>query len=88
MIGLLDQTLQELTNLVERFLRAEAAELDDHTMQRFHQAEDLPDYALGDLSEVEPAADANVTASMETGQTVSLDLPIDTDTIPPRDGGS
>jgi adenosylmethionine-8-amino-7-oxononanoate aminotransferase len=86
MIGLFDLTLQELTALVERFLRAEAAELDDRTVQRFHQAEDLPDYAIGDLSEVEPAADANVTASMETGQTCPLDMPIDADTTPPRDG--
>ena len=62
-----DRTLSDLMRLLRRHLEAEAPAFRDTTVRRYHQAEQLPDYAIGNLDEVEPAADANVTGAMEQG---------------------
>ncbi len=62
-----DRTLADLMKLLRRHLQAEEAAYEDTTVERYHQQEELPDYAIGNLEEIEPAADANVTGAMEQG---------------------
>lgn len=61
------ETLDALTRLLDEHIEHKPATAKDQTVQRYHQTDDVPDYALGDLSEVEPAENANVTAAMEAG---------------------
>jgi len=72
LIERLDHTLADLLELLEAHLAEEAADYEHAVEQRFHQVEDVPDYARGALDEVEPAEDANVTAQM-TQEHVQLD---------------
>jgi adenosylmethionine-8-amino-7-oxononanoate aminotransferase len=65
LIDLLDATLADLTQMLDRYVAREAV-IFDETIARYHQSADVPDYARGRLDEVEPISDANVTAAMET----------------------
>ncbi len=62
-----DRTLADLMKLLHRHVEAEVPANEDTTVERYHQQEELPDYAIGNLDEIEPAADANVTGAMEQG---------------------
>jgi adenosylmethionine-8-amino-7-oxononanoate aminotransferase len=64
LIARLDATLADLLVLLDEHLADEARDYEHEVDQRFHQVESVPDYARGDLENVEPAADANVTSQM------------------------
>jgi adenosylmethionine-8-amino-7-oxononanoate aminotransferase len=64
LIQLLDRTLIDLSRLLSHHLEHEVGVFEDTTVARYEQSAEVPAYALGDLSEVAPAADANVTAGM------------------------
>lgn len=68
LIALFDRTLAELNKLLESHLVKELEAippLADGTVDRYHQVEDVPDYAVGILDEVAANPDANVTRTME-----------------------
>lgn len=71
LIARFDQTLEKLTKLLQQHLREESEHYESCTIERYHVAHDLPGYAIGDIEEVEPAEDANVTGSMESGYTLT-----------------
>jgi adenosylmethionine-8-amino-7-oxononanoate aminotransferase len=64
LIARLDRTLADLLKLVEEHLIEEARDYQHAVDERYHQVEDLPDYALGELDAVAPVEDANVTGHM------------------------
>ncbi len=66
LIERLDSSLVALGALLERFIDIEAGTETPGTVARYEQAEDVAPYARADLSEVEPAEDANVTDWMDT----------------------
>ncbi|MDY7108439.1 MAG: aminotransferase class III-fold pyridoxal phosphate-dependent enzyme [Planctomycetota bacterium] len=68
LITRLDRALAALSNLLIEYTETRAAKIEDSTVKRFEQDEDVADYARADLSEVEPVEDANVTRQMITGQ--------------------
>lgn len=63
------QTLEKLTKLLQQYLREEAEQYESRTIERYRVADDLPDYAVGEIEKIEPVEDANVTGSMESGYT-------------------
>ena len=67
MCHLLDRSLDDLQKLLGEHVVEPPAEFEDTTVTRYQQPEEVPAYARGDLSGVEPAEDANVTSAMETG---------------------
>jgi hypothetical protein len=67
LIRRLDRTLGELQVLLAAHIQETSTEFQDETVQRFQQPEEVPAYALGDVSEAATITDANVTAAMETG---------------------
>lgn len=64
-----DMTLEKLSELLRQYLIAEKEQYQDQTIERYRVANDLPDYAVGEIDEVGPVEDANVTGSMESGYT-------------------
>jgi hypothetical protein len=48
----------------------EASTEETGTVTRYEQAEDVAPYALADLSDAEPAANANVTDWMDTADSI------------------
>lgn len=68
----LDRSLQDLGALLARHL-AEEPGIEDRTFKRYLQT-DVPPYAVADLSDVEPAEDANVTDLMDPRESLWPDL--------------
>jgi hypothetical protein len=67
LIDLLDATLGDLNELLARHLAGEIVPVEaDETVKRYEQVEDVPDYAVGEIADAEPVADANVTGAMQT----------------------
>ena len=62
---LFNRTLTRLTGYLDQFLAPSVAVEKDGTVERYHLPEDVPDYALGNIDDVEPAPEANVTWSMQ-----------------------
>jgi adenosylmethionine-8-amino-7-oxononanoate aminotransferase len=79
LIGLFDQTLEELGGLLARHIVKTSKDYSDTTVQRYEQRADVPDYARGDISARETVDDANVTAAMETGHVSPPDVPAPTE---------
>lgn len=67
LIERLDRTLHDLQKLLVAHIQEVEETFEDQTVQRYEQSSEVPPYARGDITEVEPAADANVTGAMETG---------------------
>lgn len=64
-----DKMLGKLSELLRQYLMEEAEKYEDHTIERYRVANDLPDYAVGEIEKIKPVEDANVTGSMESGYT-------------------
>lgn len=71
LIARFDQTLEKLTALLQQHLKEESREYESATIERYRVANNLPDYAVGEIEAIEPAEDANVTGSMESGYTLT-----------------
>jgi len=69
LISRFDKTLEKLSELLQQHLIEEKEKYEDHTIERYHVAHNLPDYAVGAIDEIGPVEDANVTGSMESGYT-------------------
>lgn len=67
LIERLEQTLEQLTTLLLRYMKTAKEAFQDSTIERFRLAKDLPAYATGDIDETARAEDANVTCAMESG---------------------
>ena len=65
LIGLLDVTLAELSQLLDRYL-ADEGSYEDTTVRRYQQSEEVPEYARGNVNGVEPVEAANVTSVLAT----------------------
>lgn len=65
-VGLFDQTLDELEQLVQSHLVSTIPEPEDGTMRRYAQSEQVAAYAKGRIDETEAVPDANVTYTMDT----------------------
>jgi adenosylmethionine-8-amino-7-oxononanoate aminotransferase len=63
LIFLLARALDRLSSQLA--VDEQAAALDDKTVQRYAQADQVAAYAVGQLAGVEPADDANITSSMQ-----------------------
>jgi adenosylmethionine-8-amino-7-oxononanoate aminotransferase len=75
LIRRLDRTLEKLSNILAEHVAEEVpVAVDDGTVPRYEQSDEVPEYARGDLSEVDRAEDANVTAAMEPSAWDSDDL--------------
>jgi adenosylmethionine-8-amino-7-oxononanoate aminotransferase len=64
LIERLDRTLADLLVLLDQHIAREARDYEHAVDQRFQQNETVPSYARGDLGDVDPVEDANVTAQM------------------------
>lgn len=67
LIGRFDQTLEQLSELLQQHLIEEKEQNAGRTIKRYRVANNLPGYAVGAIDEVGPVEDANVTGSMESG---------------------
>lgn len=65
LIGLFRRTLQRLTEYLDEYLAPKVAVEEDETIERFHLPDEVPDYALGNIDEVKPVPNANVTWTMQ-----------------------
>ncbi len=65
LIRRLDLALDDLGRLLAGFIAKEAEAEAEATFKRYEQSENVPPYAIADLSEVEPAEGANVTEMMD-----------------------
>jgi adenosylmethionine-8-amino-7-oxononanoate aminotransferase len=74
LIELFDTTLEELGSLLAKYVAETSDAFNDTTVARYEQRKDVPDYARGDISNVDAIADANVTSAMETGHVNHAEL--------------
>lgn len=65
LIDRFEETLDELTTLTEQHLASIVPEPSDGTMPRYEQSEEVPDYAIGVIDDLESEPAANVTYTME-----------------------
>jgi adenosylmethionine-8-amino-7-oxononanoate aminotransferase len=65
-ISAFDQTLAHLMKHLRSEIETSSAHLPDGTVERYHQNENLPDYALGNIDHVQPIPQANSTQEMDS----------------------
>ena len=70
LIERLDRTLCDLHDLLEQHLEEEAIKQKLQILRRHEQVDTVPDYALGNLDEVDAEKDANVTWHMTQDQLI------------------
>jgi adenosylmethionine-8-amino-7-oxononanoate aminotransferase len=62
-----DRTLEQLTEILCRYLRKEEEQYRDRTIKRYRVPKNLPGYAVGEIDKIKPVEGANVTDAMESG---------------------
>jgi adenosylmethionine-8-amino-7-oxononanoate aminotransferase len=67
LVGLVDEVLIELEDRVAGYVRAASPEFEAQTHRRYRPPEQVPDYAVGDLSQRERIEGANATGIMQLG---------------------
>jgi adenosylmethionine-8-amino-7-oxononanoate aminotransferase len=65
LVALFEITVSELSEMVARHVELEPMQpAHDRTHERYHQVDDLPGYAVGDIDDVAPPDEPNATGSM------------------------
>lgn len=69
LVARFEETVEELTRLIGRHVELEPIPQEqDRTHERYQQVEDLPGYAVGDIEDVTPLPEANVTWTMQDAE--------------------
>lgn len=76
MLTVFDDTLADLTKMLDRYLQRDKEFIleADGTEKRYEQEDELPPVYRGDMSELEPVEDANVTGRMTQGEGEAADI--------------